>query len=214
MLTAGTLHGGEAPSAWITRWAHLLPAGAVLDLACGRGRHARWLHARGHSLVLVDRDAGALAAIDLPASTDAGGPACEKIVADIESGPWPLAQRAFGGIVVTNYLWRPLFPAILESLQPGGVLLYETFAQGQETLGKPSRPAFLLRPGELLEVCAGLRIVAFEDGFVPESATAAARFVQRIAAVRPLAPGVVDTLSAAEAGAPVRHRLEASGGGG
>jgi SAM-dependent methyltransferase len=100
--------------------------------------------------------------------------------ADIENGPWPLAGRQFAAVVVTNYLWRPLFPRILEAVAPGGVLLHETFAAGNETVGKPSRPDFLLRPGELLQAYPGLRVVAFEDGFLDEPD----RFVQRIAAVR------------------------------
>jgi SAM-dependent methyltransferase len=106
------------------------------------------------------------------------------VVADIENGPWPFTGRKFAAVVVTNYLWRPLMPKLLESLAPGGVLIYETFTQGNETVGKPSRPDFLLRPGELLEVCVGLRVVAFEDGFEERTEGTAQRFVQRIAAVR------------------------------
>ena len=105
---------------------------------------------------------------------------CEKVIADIEAGPWPFAGRQFDAVVVTNYLWRPLLPTLLASLAPGGVLLYETFAQGNETVGKPSRPDFLLRTGELLAACHALRVLAYEDGFedAPE------RFTQRIAALR------------------------------
>lgn len=166
------MHGSLQPSPWIVRFGPLVPAGgAVLDLACGGGRHARWFAARGHPVTAVDRDAAALATL-------AG--AAETIAADIENGPWPLAGRRFAGVVVTNYLWRPLFPRILDAVAPGGVLLYETFAQGNETVGKPARPDFLLAPGELLRACAGLRVVAYEDGFLP----APERFVQRIAAVR------------------------------
>jgi SAM-dependent methyltransferase len=167
------LHGNEAPSAWIQRWSPLLrPGGTVLDVACGFGRHMRWFAARGHPVVGVDRSQEAI---------DAVRPLGEAICADIENGPWPLAGRTFDGVVVTNYLWRPLLPVIVQSVAPGGVLMYETFAAGNETVGKPSRPDFLLRPGELLAACAGLRVVAYEDGFLdsPE------RFVQRIAAVRP-----------------------------
>ena len=167
-------HGTEAPSPWVQRWSHLLPAGGeVLDLACGHGRHMRWFAARGHRVVGVDRSPEAIAAL-------AG--VGESVVADIESGPWPLPGRRFAGVVVTNYLWRALLPVIVDSVAPGGVLLYETFASGNETVGKPSRPDFLLQPGELLRACEGLRVVAFEDGFLdsPE------RFVQRIAAVRAL----------------------------
>ncbi|MDO9360884.1 MAG: class I SAM-dependent methyltransferase [Polaromonas sp.] len=178
-------HGSEAPSDWVKRWSHLVRAGGtVLDVACGRGRHARWFHERKHRLTLVDREQAAIDSIAIsPAS-------CEKVVADIENGPWPFAGRSFDAVVVTNYLWRPLMPDLLESLAPGGVLIYETFTQGNETVGKPSRPDFLLRPGELLQVCAGLRIVGFEDGFLD----APPRFVQRIAAVRASVPA---------AGAPV-----------
>jgi SAM-dependent methyltransferase len=167
------LHGNEAPSAWIQRWSPLLrPGGTVLDVACGFGRHMRWFAARGHPVVGVDRSQEAI---------DAVRPLGEAICADIENGPWPLAGRTFDGVVVTNYLWRPLLPVIVQSVAPGGVLMYETFAAGNETVGKPSRPDFLLQPGELLAACAGLRVVAYEDGFLdsPE------RYVQRIAAVRP-----------------------------
>ena len=178
------MHGTEAPSPWVVRWSPLVPGGgAVLDLACGHGRHMRWFAARGHPVTGVDRDAGALATL---AGTG------ETLAADIENGPWPLAGRRFAAVVVTNYLWRPLWPRILEAVAPGGVLLYETFAQGNETVGKPSRPDFLLAPGELLQACAALRVVAFEDGFLPDPA----RFVQRIAAVREV-PG----------GAPKRYTL-------
>jgi SAM-dependent methyltransferase len=166
------MHGTEEASPWIQRWSHLVPAGGtVLDVACGRGRHLRWFAARGHAVVGVDRDAEALASL-------AG--VGEIVQADIENGPWPLAGRQFQAVVVTNYLWRPLFPLFLAALAEGGVLLHETFAQGNETVGKPSRPDFLLASGELLGAYAGLRVVAFEDGFLDGPP----RFVQRIAAVR------------------------------
>ncbi|MCY7371323.1 MAG: class I SAM-dependent methyltransferase [Polaromonas sp.] len=189
-------HGSEPASAWVQHWSHLVrPGGVVLDVACGHGRHARWLHAQGHPLVLVDRAQAALDAVaqTLPAQ------AVEAHLADIENGPWPLPGRRFDAVVVTNYLWRPLMPTLLASLAPGGLLIYETFAAGNETVGKPSRPDFLLANGELLELCRGLRIVAFEDGFEggiegsrghgPAAAQSngsagPARFVQRIAAVR------------------------------
>ena len=132
----------------------------------------RWFADRGHPATGVDRSAEALAS-----AANAG----QTLLADIESGPWPFAGQVFGAVVVTNYLWRPRLPDIIAAVGPGGVLLYETFARGNETVGKPSRPDFLLQPGELLDACAGLRIVAYEDGFLP----APARFVQRIAAVRP-----------------------------
>jgi SAM-dependent methyltransferase len=166
------MHGSDAPSPWIVRFTPLVPAGgAVLDLACGRGRHLRWFASRCHPLTGVDRDADALAPLQ-----GVG----EILLADIENGPWPLAGRQFAAVVVTNYLWRPLFPRILEAVAPGGVLLHETFAQGNETVGKPSRADFLLAPGELLRAYDGLRVVAYEDGFL----SGPDRFVQRIAAVR------------------------------
>lgn len=170
------IHGTEAPSAWVQRWSHLVrPGGSVLDVACGHGRHLRWFVQQGHPVTGVDRSPEAIAAVA------ALGTAIE---ADIENGPWPLLQdgrpRPFDAVVVTNYLWRALMPVLLQSLAPGGVLIYETFASGNETVGKPSRPDFLLRPGELLQVCAGLRIVAYEDGYL----AAPERYVQRIVAVR------------------------------
>ena len=170
------MHGTEAPSAWVRRWSHLVPAGGeVLDVACGHGRHMRWFASLGHPVTGVDR---------APEAIDAVASLGEALLADIEKGPWPFSGRAFAGVVVTNYLWRELLPAIVQSVAPGGALIYETFAAGNETVGKPSRPDFLLQPGELLAACAGLRVIAYEDGFLDEPA----RFVQRIAAVRPL-PG-------------------------
>jgi SAM-dependent methyltransferase len=155
--SAPTTHGTEAPSAWVQRWAPLIAPGAsVLDVACGHGRHLRWLASRGHAVTGVDRSPEALAAV-------AG--LGRAVQADIENGPWPFAGETFGAIVVTNYLWRPLLPTLVASVAPGGVLLYETFGIGNETVGRPARPDFLLQPGELLQVCVGLRVVAYEDGF-------------------------------------------------
>ena len=179
----GMMHGTESPSPWVRRWSHLVPPGAaVLDVACGSGRHLRWFRDLGHPVTGVDRAPEAVAA-----AKDLG----EALQADLEGGPWPLPGRRFGAVVVTNYLWRPLFPALRESVAAGGVLIYETFASGNETVGRPARPEFLLQPGELLGLCQGLRVVAFEDGFLDQPP----RFVQRIAAVR-----------AADAG-PARYRL-------
>lgn len=169
------MHGTESPSAWLQRWTHLIrPGGRVLDVACGAGRHMRWLAAHGHTVQGVDRNPEALAL------AQALG---EVTCADIENGPWPFEGQTFDAVVVTHYLWRPLLPTLVRSVAPGGVLIYETFATGNETVGKPSRPDFLLQTGELLQVAASLRTVAFEDGFE----AAPDRFVQRIAAVRPVA---------------------------
>lgn len=188
---SGQAHGSEAPSAWVQRWSHLVrPGGSVLDVACGHGRHVRWFAQRGHPVTGIDRAPEAVAAV-------AGWGAA--LQADIENGPWPLLQggqpRTFDAVVVTNYLWRALVPVLLASVAPGGVLIYETFAAGNETVGKPSRPDFLLQPGELLQRCAGLRVVAYEDGYLAQPE----RYVQRIAAVR---EGGLST-----AGAPARYQL-------
>jgi len=167
------MHGTENPSFWVQRWAHLIaPHSRVLDVACGAGRHMHFFAAHGHTAVGVDRNPEALAL-----AQNHG----EVICADIENRPWPFTDQTFGGVVVTHYLWRSLFPVIVQSLAPGGVLIYETFAAGHETVGKPSRPDFLLQPGELLQVTQGMHVVAYENGFEasPE------RFVQRIVAVRP-----------------------------
>lgn len=167
------MHGDEQVSDWVRRWSHLVPpGGAVLDVACGQGRHLRWFAGRRHPVTGVDRS---------PDAIENAAPLGEAVLADIETGPWPFAGRAFAGVVVCNYLWRPLLPVLVRSVAASGVLIYETFAWGNETVGKPSRPDFLLRPGELLQACQGLRIVAYEDGFL----AAPNRFVQRIVAVRP-----------------------------
>lgn len=195
--------GPGAPSPWVQRWSHLVPdRGVVLDVACGNGRHARWFYERNHPVVLVDRSQAAIESIAIPAQ------ACEAVVADIENGPWPFAGRQFDAVVVTNYLWHPLLPTLLDSLAPGGVLIYETFTQGNETVGKPSRPDFLLCPGELLEVCRGLRVVAFEDGFQEHPQGLLPRFIQRIAAVREIRNRAGRPVSLGQADAhPPRYRL-------
>jgi len=164
------------PSAWFVRFAPLIPAGArVLDLACGRGRHARLFAARGCRVLAVDRDAAAL-------STLAAVEHVETAQLDLERGTWPLAGQRFDAILVANYLHRPLFAHLLAALAPDGTLLYETFARGNESYGRPSNPDFLLEPGELLQVTAGsLDVVAFEEGLVGDAAHRAV--VQRLAAV-------------------------------
>jgi SAM-dependent methyltransferase len=176
MNTTGGSAGIE-PSRWVRHWAHLVDAGgAMLDVASGGGRHARWFAGLGHPVTAIDRDAAALATLrDEPRIT--------TIEADLEGAPWPLPDDArFAAVVVTNYLHRPLMPRLVDTLASGGVLIYETFAQGNETVGKPSNPAFLLAPGELLAAFApALRVIAYQDGFVEAPRPA---FIQRICAVR------------------------------
>jgi len=168
-------HGREAPSAWVCRWAALIrPGGRVLDVACGQGRHLRYLQSLGFAVVGVDRDAQALSAVG-----ELNG--AEVCVADIEAGPWPFAPGGFDGVVVTNYLHRPIFPDLVGALRPGGVLIYETFALGNERYGRPSNPDFLLRPGELLERVEPLAVIAFEQGLVSAPKQAV---IQRVCAVR------------------------------
>ena len=193
-----TLHAGLQPSAWVRRFAHLIaPGGTVLDVACGRGRHLQFLVAQGFEVTGIDRDAAALAPLRECA---------EIVVADLEGAAWPLPGRHFDAVIVTHYLWRPLWPALLGALDEGGVFVHETFAHGQQNIGKPSNPDFLLQPGELLRTCAGLHVVAYEDGFEGPQASATAagqpgtehgRYVQRIVAIR----------QAPFAGEPPRHEL-------
>jgi len=145
----------------------------VLDVACGNGRHARHFAALGHPVEAVDRDPA------MPARL-AGIPGVSTRAADLEGEPWPYPGERFAGIVVVNYLHRPLIPQLLSSLAPDGVLIYETFAAGNERYGRPSNPAFLLRPGELLEAVRGrLRVLAYEDLYVAEPKPA---LIQRICA--------------------------------
>lgn len=153
----------EPPSFWLIRYAPLIPAGgAVLDLACGSGRNARWLAGQGWRVEAVDRDETAIA--DLQQIT-----AVHAFQADLENGPWPFHGQTFDGIVVCRYLHRPLLPLLEHSLAAGGVLIYETFMLGQEQFGRPRNPDFLLRPDELLDAFSGtLEIVAFEQGAMHE----------------------------------------------
>ncbi|NKJ50933.1 SAM-dependent methyltransferase [Burkholderia sp. SG-MS1] len=173
---AAAVPGSGEPSHWVRQWAHLIaPGGAVLDVASGAGRHARFFASLGHPVTALERDAVAL-------DTLRGERLITPLAADLEGAPWPLsADMTFAAVVVTNYLHRPLFAQLLHALAPGGVLVYETFAQGNESVGKPSNPAFLLAPGELLDRVRGrLRVVAFQDGFVAQPRPA---YVQRICAI-------------------------------
>jgi SAM-dependent methyltransferase len=168
-------HDIQTPSPWVRRWAGAIrPGGRVLDVACGYGRHLRYLSSLGFSVVGVDRDEAAVAALE---ALDGA----EVRVADIEGGPWPFSPGDFDGVVVTNYLHRPILPHLVGALRPGGVLIYETFALGNERYGRPTHPDFLLRPGELLRCVEPLSVVAFEQGFISAPKPA---LIQRICAVR------------------------------
>ena len=169
-------HELQAPSPWVVRWSPLIrPGSEVLDLACGAGRHARFLAARGCSVLAVDRDADAIAMLAAVAGVFTR-------TADLEGAAWPFASASFDAVVVANYLHRPLFGPIFDALRPGGVLVYETFMVGNERFGRPSNPEFLLRPGELLAAVQGqLEVVAFEQG---EVGAPRAAVVQRICAIK------------------------------
>lgn len=163
------------PLPWIVQWVGLIAPGVtVLDLAAGGGRHALFFAERGHKVTAVDRDTSRL-----PAHPD-----IEPLAADLEDGsPWPLGGRRFGAAVVTNYLHRPLMPRLLDAIEPGGVLLYQTFMEGNERFGKPSRPEHLLRDGELLELVRGrFSVTAYEARLISDPMAPRVAMVQRIAA--------------------------------
>lgn len=164
-----------APSRWVMRFSRLVrPRGHVLDLAAGAGRHSQWFLASDHSVLAVDRDLAQLDWLEHPL--------LEKVEADLEgSDGWPLGDRTFDAVVVTNYLWRSIFEDIVSAVRHDGVLIYETFAEGNERFGRPRRPEFLLQPGELLaKVAPRLEVVAYEHGY---SDHPSARVVQRICAI-------------------------------
>jgi SAM-dependent methyltransferase len=164
------------PSAWVRRFAHLVPrGGSVLDVAAGGGRHTRFFRDRGHAVTALDLSLDGMA--DL---VDRAG--ISLVQADLEARPWPLGAQVFDAVVVTNYLHRPLLATLVASVAPGGILIYETFAEGQAAIGRPSNPDYLLTPGELLQAVDGiLSVIAYEHGLDPAPRPAAR---QRIAAVR------------------------------
>lgn len=170
-------HGSEPVSPWVQRYAHLARKhGTVLDLACGTGRHARFFSSQGMRVTGVDKNAEALAEL-----TTHG---IETLWADIEAGTWPLEGRSFDTVIVTNYLWRLLLPRIAACVAERGVIIYETFALGNEHYGKPSNPDFLLAPDELLQhfgAKQGFQVIAYED--ITQKTPKPAR-IQHIAAVK------------------------------
>ena len=156
----------DSPSDWVVRWAPLVKRGPVLDVASGSGRHAKLFAQRGFEVVAVDRERQEIAGVKF-------------VKADLEEGtPWPFGDRRFGAVVVTNYLHRPLFPALAAAVGEDGILIYETFMVGNERYGKPSNPKFLLRPQELLQAFAGLTVAAFEQGDTGKAV------IQRICVIR------------------------------
>jgi SAM-dependent methyltransferase len=182
-----------APSAWVARFAPLVPAGEVLDLACGNGRHARHLAQLGHPVLAVDRDpqalALALAAAGQAVNTVGQGITTVQCDLEVPAFAWPFGTARFAGIVVTNYLHRPLFDALVASMKPDAVLIYETFSSGNAQFGKPSNPDFLLQPAELLALAArhGLQVLAYEEGVLAGEQIA---MVQRLCACGPgFSPG-------------------------
>ena len=168
--------GSTTPSPWVVKHAELIPAGGrVLDLACGKGRHTRYLLDQGYQVTAVDIDLTSIADLE-------GKRGLTTLQADLEGDEWPFQERQFDGVVVTCYLHRPILPAIIAAVAPGGVLIYETFAMGNEKYGRPESPDFLLKPGELLDAVAGkLTVMGYGHGF-SEKPKPGVR--QRIAAIR------------------------------
>ncbi len=158
----------------MVRWSHLIPSPCnVLDLACGQGRHAQWFAQKGCQVLAVDRNEAALADIEKAKNSN-----IKTRCLDLEAGSWPLSGERFDALVVTNYLWRPLWGDLIECIEPGGWVLYETFSAGNEQYGSPKRPEFLLKTGELLSVFKDFRIVCYEEGQLD----CPKRVVQRIVA--------------------------------
>jgi SAM-dependent methyltransferase len=158
----------EAPSPWVRRWAELVDRGPVLDVACGGGRHAALFAERGLEVIGIDREPQHIMGVRF-------------VQADLEGAPWPFAGQRFAAVLVTNYLHRPLLKTLEEALAEEGVLIYETFMVGNERYGRPSNPAFLLRPGELLAAFAALTPIAFEQGYLAGPKPA---MIQRLCARR------------------------------
>lgn len=176
MSQTESLQPTHTPSAWVERFAGQVPTTSrVLDVACGAGRHTRMFLDLGHSVTAIDRDLSRL--------NDIRSKRLLRIEIDLETGAsWPLGGERFAGVIVTNYLYRPMLKNLVSSVTSAGLLIYETFAQGNEEFGKPTNPNFLLRPGELLNLVQGtLQVIAYEDITVTQPKPAR---IQRICAYR------------------------------
>lgn len=175
-MSTGNHHKPTSPSPWVVEHAARIALGAdVLDLACGPGRHTRFLLERGYRVMAVDLNISGLDDLS-------GHPGLAVLEADLENGPWPLGNARFGGVIVTNYLWRLLFPRIRDAVAPGGVLIYETFAIGNEQYGKPSNPDFLLRENELMDWFGDWQVIGFEHAYTEAHKPG---IIQHICAVKP-----------------------------
>lgn len=171
-------------SDWLKRWSHVFKSqSCILDLACGWGRHALWLRSLGMDVLALDRDEEALAHLKALG--------IQTLKADLENAPWPLSPTQFDGIVVNNYLWRALWPHLLASVKAGGFVIYETFCEGHQAYGKPSRSDFLLQSGELLQVFKDFKILGYEEGLLAQPT----RYVQRIIAQKPCVSGTLTNLA-------------------
>ena len=182
----------DAISPWVQRFSHLLPPGLVLDLACGGGRHSRWLLKFGHEVMSLDRHPDSLASL-----AQQGALVLQHdLESDAQTANWPFADNFFSAIIVCNYLHRPLFPYLLSSLKPNGILIYETFSLGNADFGKPSNPHFLLRSGELLQqmrsnLAVNMQVIGYEEGFISKPKPA---LVQRICARKAAFSSGIDLL--------------------
>ena len=177
-------HQSLPVSDWVKKWSHLLAANSrVLDLACGFGRHAMWLSTLKMDVLALDKDPLALEKIQSLGIT--------TLCADLENAPWPLADQRFEALIVTNYLWRALWPNLLDCVKEGGFVIYETFCDGHQAYGKPSRADFLLKSGELLEVFKSFKVLGYEEGLLLQPS----RYVQRIAAQKPTLSGTLTHLA-------------------